>query len=102
VGLVGVGAVSAADRLQQVVVAQRFVQIHRLQDRCIKPGEQTRRDNAVTMRNCSGSPGSRKRSSRRSSSSLPRSYWRHSLSPEPTLITISLASGGTSSSSARL
>ena len=38
--LLGVGAVRAADRLQQRVVAQRLVEVHRLQDRRVEAGQQ--------------------------------------------------------------
>ena len=41
--LLAVGAVRAADRLQQGVVPQRLVEIHRLQDRRVEAGQQLRR-----------------------------------------------------------
>ena len=44
VGLVlAVGAVGAADRLQQVVVLHRLVEVHRLQDRRVEAGQQLAR-----------------------------------------------------------
>jgi hypothetical protein len=42
--LVAVGAVGAADGLQQRVVAQRLVQVHRLQDRRVEARQQLGRD----------------------------------------------------------
>ena len=62
-----VGSVGAADRLQQRVVAQRLVEIHRLQDRRVEAGEQLRRDD----QDLQWIDGSRKRS--RSFSSASRS-----------------------------
>ena len=38
--MLGIGAVGAADRLQQGVVAQRLVEVHRLQDRRVEAGQQ--------------------------------------------------------------
>ena len=37
--LAGVGTIYAADTLQQVMLLHRFVQIHHLQNRGIKPGQ---------------------------------------------------------------
>ena len=45
-----VGPVRAADRLQQRVVAQRLVEIHRLEDRRVEAGEQLRGDDQDLQR----------------------------------------------------
>jgi hypothetical protein len=60
---------------KQVVVLQRLVQVHGLQDRRIETGEQLAGDDD---RNFSGSAGSRKRSSSFSSASLSRMCAFHS------------------------
>ena len=70
VGLrLAVGAVGAADGLQQRVVAQRLVEVHRLQDRRVEAGEQLRGDDQDLQRIA----GSRKRSRSFSSASGSRS-----------------------------